>query len=210
MTIRNFYAPTEASSPDVEDRFWNALYRAKWRTIRRTVNIILCDANGHIGIDHSPPGIGKQGQEPYNVNGHHFADLVTSCSLAIINTLCSLKGASSTTHHDARIDYACLPRTLLGYVDHSKSGVNKHSSICLNIKDHYPVFLWWKELPIVADTRGKKTTKDKRHAVNIDTTRLRSDLRAFAGNQTRAVPKRLERNNIAKMNSVFTNYGKLM
>jgi hypothetical protein len=87
ITVHNFYAPVEESSQTVKDKFWQALYRAKWRTLHRTTNIVFADAIGHIGKDYNPPGIGTQGAEKHNVNGHFFADLVVACELAVINTL---------------------------------------------------------------------------------------------------------------------------
>jgi hypothetical protein len=203
ITIHNVYAPTEQSSPDTKLKFWTALYRAKWRKIYRTSNVLLCDANGHVGKGHNPPGIGTQGQEDYNVNGHFFADLVSACDLAIVNTLCSYRGASSTTYKDTRVDYVCMPRSLLGYIDHSKSGVYKESLICVNKKDHFPVFLHWKDLPKVHDTLAKKKECNSKDGSDIDLPRLRADLKNYEENQTRASPLPLETNHIVELQNIF-------
>jgi hypothetical protein len=203
ITVHNFYAPVEQSSQTVKDKFWQALYRAKWRTLHRTTNIVLADANGHIGKDYNPPGIGTQGAEKYNVNGHFFADLVVACELAVINTYCSGKQAGATQHKGHRIDYACLPRKLLGYINHSKSGVSSTSKIGINQNDHYPVFLCWKKLPLVQDTLDKKKPKKTHGWGNINTNKLTLELREFEANRTRARPLPLQHNRIREMQEAF-------
>jgi exonuclease III len=206
ITVHNCYAPTAESPPATKDKFWQALYRAKGRTLHRTTNILFADANGHIGKGYNPPGIGTQGAEKHNVNGHFFADLVVACELAVINTYCSEKGAAATTHQGHRIDYACLPRKLLGYIDHSKSGVSKTSQIGISRKDHFPVFLCWKKLPPVQDTLDKKKKKKTHGWANIDTNKLTTQLREHEDSRTRANPKPLHSNRIQEMQNLFHEF----
>jgi hypothetical protein len=106
ITVHNIYAPTEEAPPAKKESFWQSLFRAKWRILHRTTNVLMGAANGHIGKRYNYPGIGKQGQESYNVNGHLFADLVSACDLAVVDTVSSEKRASAITRQGKRIDYS--------------------------------------------------------------------------------------------------------
>ena len=150
LTLINCYTPTNDSTDDQKDQFYNTLVDVINMTPRHDIIVVMGDFNAKVGFDNTgvEKYMGKHGLgDSMNQNGERLLELCETSNLALASTFFPHKNIHKITWHSPdnktknQIDHLCISRKFLSAVQDIRAfrgaDINSDHKLCIakiNIK----------------------------------------------------------------------------